>query len=151
MKKLVNFLIAILLMAPAALAAETSSEIDADKIFAEKKAAIKETIPLNEEQSEFFWRLYDQYEKKEREIYKRRADHIREYMQNYKNMSDEKAEFLMNDYIQIESDAIDLKRKLVKKFGEKLPPKTVYQFFVFQELLEAGFISHVAEKWPQIK
>jgi hypothetical protein len=151
MKKLVNLLIGFLLLAPAALAAETSSEIDADRIFAEKKAAIKETIPLTEEQGEFFWRLYDQYEKKEMEIYKRRADHIREYMQNYKNMSDEKAEWLMNDYIQIEADAIDLKRKLVKKFGEKLPSKTVMQFFVFQELLEAGFISHVAEKWPEIK
>lgn len=151
MKKLVNLIIGFLLLAPTALAAETSSVIDADKIFAKKKAAIKETVPLTEEQGKFFWPLYDRYEEKEREIYKRRADHIREYMQNYKSMSDEKAESLMNDYIQIESDALDLKRKLVQKFGEKLPPKTVYQFFVFQELLEAGFTSHIAEKWPEIK
>jgi hypothetical protein len=151
MKKFVNILIIFILLVPGALPAETSTEINVAGIFAEKKAAIKEFIPLTEKQSAFFWPLYDKYEKKEMKIFTRRAAHIQEYMQEYKNLSDEKAKWMMNDFLQIETDALELKRALVKKFSQKLPSKTVFRFFVFEELLEAGFFSQIAEKLPEIE
>jgi hypothetical protein len=151
MKKFVNILIIFILLVPGTLPAETSSEINLSRIFAEKKAAIKEFIPLTEKQSAFFWPLYDEYEKKEINIFSRRAAHIREYMQEYKNLSDEKAKSMMSDFLQIETDALELKRALVKKFSEKLPSKTVFRFFVYEELLEAGFFSQIAEKLPELE
>ena len=57
----------------------------------------------------------------------------------------------MNEYLQIEAEALRFKRALVKKLGEKLPPKRVYQYFVLEELLEAGFFAQIAETLPEIK
>ena len=151
MKTTVKILIIFILLLPATLPAETSPEIDVGYLFAQKKAAIKDHIPLTEKQSAVFWPLYDKYEKKEINIFVRRLSHIREYMKEHKNLSDEKAESMMNDYLQIEADALKLKRGLVKKFNEILPSKTVFRFFVFQELLEAGFFSQIAEELPQIE
>jgi hypothetical protein len=151
MKKFGNILIILILLVPATLPAENSIEFDVENIFAQKKAAIKDHIALSEKQSTVFWPLYDKYEKKEINIFIRRVSHIREYMQEHKNLSDEKAESMMNDFLQIEADALKLKRGLVKKFSEILPSKTVFRFFVFEELLEAGFFSQIAEELPQIE
>jgi len=38
-----------------------------------------------------------------------------------------------------------------ENFSNKLPSKKVYQYFVLEELLEAGFFSQIAEKLPEIK
>ena len=151
MKTTANILIILILLVPATLPAENSIEFDVENIFAQKKAAIKDHIALSEKQSTVFWPLYDKYEKKEINIFIRRVSHIREYMQEHKNLSDEKAESMMNDFLQIEADALKLKRGLVKKFSEILPSKTVFRFFVFEELLEAGFFSQIAEELPQIE
>ena len=151
MKQFVNIFIILILLVPGTLRAETSTEINVLGLFAEKKAVIKEFIPLTEKQGRFFWPLYDEYEKEEIKIFSRRAAHIREYMLEHKNLSDEKAESMMSDFLQIETDALELKRALVKRFSEKLPSKTVFRFFVFQELLEAGFFSQIAEELPEIE
>ena len=37
------------------------------------------------------------------------------------------------------------------RLSEKLPSKTVFQFLVFEELLEAGFIDQIAENLPEIE
>ena len=151
MKTTANILFFLILLVPATLPAENSIEFDVENIFAQKKAAIKDHIALSEKQSTVFWPLYDKYEKKEINIFISRVSHIREYMQEHKNLSDEKAESMMNDFLQIEADALKLKRGLVKKFSEILPSKTVFRFFVFEELLEAGFFSQIAEELPQIE
>ena len=133
------------------LPAVNSVKFDVGNLFAQKKAAIKDHIALNEKQSTVFWPLYDEYEKKEISIFIRRLSYIREYMQEHKNLSDERAESMMGDFLQIEADALKLKRGLVKEFSAILPSKSVFQFFVFQELLEAGFFSQIAEELPQIE
>jgi hypothetical protein len=151
MKTIAKILTMLIFLLPASLPAETFPEVDVEKLFAEKKAAIKDYIPLTEKQSKVFWPLYDDYEKEEINIFIRRTAHIREYMQEHKTLSDEKAKSMMKDFLQIEADALKLKRALVKKFSEILPPKTVFQFFVFQQLLEVGFFSHIAEQLPEIE
>jgi hypothetical protein len=151
MKTIAKILTMLIFLLPASLPAETFPEIDVEKLFAEKKAAIKDYIPLTEKQGKAFWPLFDDYEKEEMNIFIRRTAHIREYMQEHKNLSDEKAKSMMKDFLQIEADALKLKRALVKKFSEILPPKTVFQFFVFQQLLEVGFFSHIAEQLPEIE
>ena len=85
MKTTVKILIIFILLLPATLPAETSPEIDVGYLFAQKKAAIKDHIPLTEKQSAVFWPLYDKYEKKEINIFVRRLSHIREYMKEHKN------------------------------------------------------------------
>ena len=63
----------------------------------------------------------------------------------------EKADAMMNEYLQIEAEALRSKHVMVKKFREKLPGIRVHQYFVLEELLEAGFFSQIAENLPEIK
>ena len=151
MKIIVGISIFLYLLVPTPLPAETIPEIDVDKLFAMKKAFVRDSIQLTEEEEAVFWPLYDGYEKKAMDIFNRRAAHIRKYVQEHKNMSDETAKTMMKNYLQIEADALKSKRALVAKFSKKLPLKTVYQLFVFEELLEAGFFSQIAEYLPPVE
>ena len=151
MKTFARILALLFLLVAAPLPAETFPEIDVEKLFAMKKELIKDSMQLTEEEGAVFWPLYDDYEKKAMETFARRTAHIRKYVQEHKNMSDEMAKSLMKDYLQIEADALKSKRALVSKFSKKLPLKTVYQLFVFEELLEAGYFSQIAENLPQLE
>ena len=85
------------------------------------------------------------------EIFNGRKAHIRKYNQEHKTMSDEMAKSLMKDFLQIEADALKSKHALVAKFSKKSPLKTVYQLFVFEELLQGGYFSQVAENLPPLE
>ncbi len=57
----------------------------------DKKAAVKNFIVLKEVQQEPFWKLYDEYETKRKELGKRRVELLHEYARDYKYMTNEKA------------------------------------------------------------
>ena len=86
-----KILVLLLFALPVSLPAEPFPEIDVEQLFAVKKALIRELMQLTEQESAVFWSLYDDYEKNEINIFKKREAHIREYMQEHKNMSDDKA------------------------------------------------------------
>ena len=151
MKTYVKIVIILTLLVSLPTFAETVPEIDVEKLFVEKKALIKESMQLTEKESAVFWPLYDDYEKIDIKIFKKRSAHIRRYINERKSLSDKKAESMMNEYLQIEAEALSSKRAMVKNFSDKLPPKKVYQYFVLAELLEAGFFSQIAENLPEIK
>jgi hypothetical protein len=151
MKTILNLLIVLIFLIPIPLPAENVPEIDVAKLFAEKKALVKEAMQLTEKESAVFWPLYDDYEKIDIKIFKKRSEHIRRYIHERKSLSDKKAESMMNEYLQIEAEALISKRAMVKNFSNKLPPQKVYQYFVLEELLEAGFFSQIAENLPEIK
>ena len=151
MKTYAKIVIILTLLVSSPTLAETVPEIDVENLFAEKKALVKEAMQLTEKESAVFWPLYDDYEKIDIKIFKKRSDHIRRYLHERKSLSDKKAESMMNEYLQIEAEALSSKRIMVKKFSEKLPLQKVYQYFVLEELLEAGFFSQIAENLPEIK
>mgnify|MGYP000408633717 CR=1 FL=1 len=151
MKTFARILALLLLLVTVPLPAETSPEIDVEKLFALKKELVKDSMQLTQREAAVFWHLYDEYEKKAIDIFNRRAAHIRKYIQEHKNMSDETAKTMLKNYLQIEADALKSKRALVAKFSKKLPLKTVYQLFVFEEILEAGYFSQIAENLPPLE
>jgi hypothetical protein len=151
MKTIVKILIILILLVPAPLPAEPVPKIDVEKLFAKKKALVKDSMQLTERESAVFWPLYDDRDKIQIAIFTRRKAHIREYIQERTNLSDKKSKAMMNDFLQIEADALKSKHTLVKKFSQKLPATTVYQYFVLEELLEAGFFSLIAENLPEIE
>ena len=108
-------------------------------------------MQLTEKENAVFWPLYDDYEKIDIKIFKKRSEHIRRYIHEHKSLSDKKAESMMNEYLLIEAEALSSKRLMIKNFSDKLPPKKVYQYFVLEKLLEAGYFSQIAENLPEIK
>ena len=93
-------------------------------------------MQLTDKESTVFWPLYDNYEKKEISIFNKRAAHFREYLQEPKNLSDKKAKSMMNDFLEIEAEALRTKRALVKNSAKNYLPKEYSSFLCWRNYLK---------------
>jgi hypothetical protein len=105
-------------------------------IQAEAKNLVGENIEMTEDQAKVFWPLYDEYAAELLELSNERINVISSYMLDYYDLSDEKAETLINQALDIEQKRLDLKKKYLSKMNEVLPAKLVGKFFQIDSYLQ---------------
>jgi hypothetical protein len=102
----------------------------------EAKILVGENLEMTEDQENVFWPLYDNYAAELLELSNERLNVISSYMLDYYDLSDEKAETLVNQALDIEQKRLDLKRKHLAKMNEVLPAKLVGKFFQIDGYLQ---------------
>ena len=105
-------------------------------IQSEAKMLVGENLEMTEEQAEVFWPLYDEYGAELLELSNERLNIISSYMLDYYDLSDEKAETLVNQAMDIDQKRLDLKRKYIAKMSKVLPQKLVGKFFQIDGYLQ---------------
>jgi len=97
----------------------------------EKNAIIAAAMKLTEQEKNGFWPLYREYQEALRKVQGRSFKLISEYAQEKEKdtFSDEKAKVLLNEYLDIEKERLELKNTYVQKFGKILPPMKVMRYF----------------------
>ena len=127
------------------------SEIDIDKVFAEKKALVKETLPLTEKENQAFWPLYDDYMKGYAARINQRIEYERGFSKSTDTMTEEQARDAIDRHYQLVSENLAAKKEMLKKLRRVLPEKKVLQFFQLEEKIEIGFFYQIAENAPLVK
>jgi len=150
-KSLANLLPIIIFLIPGPLLAESVPDLDLNHLLSEKRALVKETMQLTEKESAVFWPLYAEYEKNRTYIFNRYSALLKEYMQERENLSDSKAEEMMSELRAIQTEDLESRRAYFNKVSQKLPYKRVFQYFIFEERIEAGLHAFIAEELPEIK
>jgi hypothetical protein len=102
----------------------------------EAKKLVGENLEMTEDQEEVFWPLYDEYAAELLELSNERLNVISSYMLDYYDLSDEKAETLVKQALDIEQKRLDLKRKYLAKMNEVLPAKLVGKYFQIDGYLQ---------------
>ncbi len=102
----------------------------------EAKNLVGENLEMTEVQANLFWPLYDDYTAELLELSNERLNVISSYMLDYYDLSDKKAETLVNQAMDIEQKRLDLKRKHIAKMNEVLPAKLVGKFFQIDNYLQ---------------
>ncbi len=95
-----------------------------------------ENLELTDEQAKVFWPLYDEYAAELLELSNERINVISSYMLDYYDLSDEKAETLVNQAMDVDQKRLDLKRKYIAKMNAVLPAKLVGKFFQIDSYLQ---------------
>ena len=96
-------------------------EVTREVLKTEKKAVIAEAMTLTETESPAFWSLYNEYNAKMYVINTRLFDLIKDYSDNYENMTDEKSTELWTNALNVEMDLLKLEKTYFKKFLKILP------------------------------
>ena len=143
-------ILSVLLIA-ASLPAETFYEVNMEKFLTEKRKIVKDAMQLTDSESAVFWPLYDEFEKIIVESINKDSVLIKEYMREHENLSDKKAKAMINELLELQAEHVKNKRVFIKKFSKKLAPKKVLQYFVLEEIIEAGYLSMIAQELPLIK
>ena len=87
-----------------------------DAIKANKKLFVSENMQLTESEAKAFWPVYEKYQDGLEELMDRSIKLIGKYAENYQTMTDEIAEKLLEESLDIECDTTELKKSYVPKF-----------------------------------
>ena len=126
-------------------------EVSRDVLKTEKKAAIAEVMELSDAESQPFWNLYNEYQSALYLIENKRIDLIKDYADNYENLSEEKADELWNGAMSYESELLKLKKKYYKKFKKILPAGKAAKYFQAESKIESLINASLSLEIPMIE
>jgi hypothetical protein len=151
MKRFTGILIVLVGLLPAMLFAQSQEELTSDVIKAEKKRIVGANVQLTEEEQKEFWPLYDAYQTELSELEDKKIALIKMYAEHYQDMTDEKAQELLDQFLAVDDEALEARRTHVKKFLKALPAKRVARYFQVENKLDAIVNYDLARGIPLVK
>ena len=151
MKRFAGVLIVLVGLLPAMLLAQSQEELTNEVIKAKKKQIVGANMKLTEEEKKAFWPLYENYQAELNKLEDKEIALITMYAENYQDMTDEKAQDLLEQFLAVDEEALKVRRAHVKKFLKVLPAKRVARYFQVENKLDAIVSYDLARGIPLVK
>ncbi len=94
-----------------------------------KKQIVAANMTLTDKEAEKFWPVYDAYTQEMSKLNDKRVALIKEYADNYNNMTDAQANSLMKQALDLDAQYVKLRQSWVPKFEKVISPKQTATFF----------------------
>ncbi len=108
-----------------------------DTIRANRRALVAVNLELSPQEAEEFWPLYDRYQKEINAIGDRVVAIVEDYTASFRDLPDDKARKLMENYLDAEADRLEVRRDYLGKFAKILPGRTVARFYQIENKMDA--------------
>ena len=122
-----------------------------DTIRANRKALVAANLTLTDEEAKKFWPLYDQYQGELNAVQDRAVKIIEDYSASFKNMPDDKAMKLADDYLSAEGDRVKIRRTYLDQFAKVLPGRKVVRFYQIENKMDAVMRYDLAGHIPVVE
>jgi hypothetical protein len=116
-----------------------------------KSKVVGQVMQFDADQAAAFWPIYKQFEADLSKIGDRTAAAVKNYTDNYFQMTDDLADHLANEVLTVEQERNDLKRQYYQKFKKALDPITAARFLQVENQLERLVDLQVASQLPVIQ
>ena len=116
----------------------------------EKKQVVAERMKLSPAESAKFWTMYEEYELFRSEISDRRADNIQQYVKNFSNITEAKADEILKNTFETNDELAKLWQITYKTMSKELSAKIAGQFTYLEMYFEAIGRQKLAEAIPNI-
>jgi len=130
---------------------ESTAAIFIQKIKADKKLLVAENMQLTESEAKAFWPVYQTYQNELFLLRARTARLIKDYADNYDNLTNAKARKLLDEMVNIESLRVKLNKTYLPKFRKALPETKVARYYQIENKINAALYSEFAEKIPLVE
>ena len=121
-----------------------------DAVRANRKALISVNLKLNAEEAAKFWAVYDRYQKEIETVGDRMAAVVEDYTTHFRDLSNDKALQLVEDYLAAEADRLKVRRSYVGEFSKVLPGRTVARFYQIENKMDAVIRYDLASTIPVV-
>jgi hypothetical protein len=121
-----------------------------DTIRANRKALVAVNLELSAEEADRFWPLYGRYQKELNAMGDRVAAIIEDYNASFRDLSDDKALRLMEDYLAAEAERVQVRRAYLGEFAKILPGRTVARFYQIENKMDAVLRYDLAATIPVV-
>jgi hypothetical protein len=116
----------------------------------DRRAIVKANMLLTESEAARFWPIYDEFRAEMVKQGDRRVKLITDYAANRDSMSEDEANRILKDRLDIEKEKVDIREKYVKKFEKELSARTTARFFQIDQKLDAAVDAALAARIPLI-
>jgi hypothetical protein len=130
---------------------EANIQLMRQDIRAERKKIVAANMPLTEEEATKFWPLYDRYIGETIKVNDGRFALIKEYAQNYSNMTDAQADSFIKRWIQFDADNNQLRLKYIPEFEKVISHKKTAMFFQIDRRLSMLVELQLASQVPLVR
>jgi len=155
MRRAFSLLIAAMLFAAPALAADeaTTANLDVlrDTIRANRKALVAVNLTLTDAEASQFWPVYDRYQAELKAVNDRLVKIISEYTDDYSKLDDARAGKLATDYLAAEEDRSRIRRAYFPDFLKILPGKKAARFYQIENKMDAVIRYDLAAYIPVVE
>jgi hypothetical protein len=129
---------------------EASREILRDTLRTNKKALVAVNLELSDEEARSFWPVYERYQKDLGAVQERLLRVIEDYAASFGSMTDEKASQLVDDYLAVERDRVEVRRAFLGPISEALPGRKVMRFYQIENKIDAVLRYELAATIPVV-
>ena len=151
---LVAFMVISALAAAPALAQDKPADnmqIVREKIRADKKLVVAETMGMTESEAKAFWPVYEAYQRDLGKLNDRTIKLIDDYAENYGAMSDEAAKKLMDEYMAIETERLKIPQSYLPRFRQVLSEMKVLRYYQLENKIQAVVNYELAASIPLVR
>jgi len=154
------WIILAVMLGTQALGRDTDSGVTTDPGLTDARALlqvgrieiIKDELRFTEDEAAAFWPAYEEYQSDLMEVRNRYADLLTTYSDLYRagTVSEEFAEKLIDDHLDIQEDLLNIKKKHLDTFRKALPTRKVTRFYQLENKIDAELAARVALVVPLI-
>ena len=119
-------------------------------IRANRKAMVAVNLKLSDAEAAAFWPVYDRYQNEINTLGDRLVTVIEDYSASFKDLSNEKAVKLAQDYLGIEADRVKVRQTYLDEMAKILPGRTVARFFQIENKMDAVMRYDLAATIPVV-
>ena len=120
-------------------------EIVRDAMNSDKRAFIALNMDLTEAEGEKFWPVYDKYQEALRDLNEDYVLFVWANMEDTLISSNDKAQTIIKEFLDIETMRIELIKTFAGQFGEVLPPRKLIRYLQLESRAKT-FINNMVEK-----
>jgi hypothetical protein len=122
-----------------------------EKVRADKKLFVAANMELTESEAKAFWPVYEKYQNELFLLRSRTAKLIKDYAEAFKDMSDETAKRLLDEFVTIESLGVKLRKGYLPKFRQVLPEKKAARYYQIENKIQAVLYYELATQIPLVQ
>jgi len=129
-------------------------DIVLQKVQADKKLLVADNMNLTETEAKGFWPVYESYQKDLQAINQRLGKTVSAFADAYNqggNIPDATATKLMDEYLQIEQDEVNLKKAYAKKLTGVIPPGKIARYLQIETKIRSAIKFDMSKNIPLIK
>jgi len=140
--------------APAGDKPAENSDILIAKVKADKKLLVAQNMGLTEAEAKNFWPIYESYQKDLGAINDRLIATVAAFAKSYNTgapASEDVAKKLMDDYLAVEQDEVNLKKTYAKKLTGVIPTSKIARYLQIETKIRAAIKWDMAKNVPLVQ
>ncbi len=132
-------------------AVEAELDVLVNAIRSNRRAMVAVNLRLTDEEATKFWPVYDRYQQEINALGDRLVGVIKDYSASFSDLSNDKAMKLVEDYLAVEADRIQVRRTYVPEFAAIVPGRKLARLYQIENKMDAVIRYDLAATIPVVE